>query len=188
MGSRSKTIVCSTLTLMIFLSLMAGCAAKHSNVRKPSSTGFQQNSGSSAMLSADELGSISSGEKIILTSDTPMVVMFVPKDKETTLTKIIPWLQQAKLYEGRIPKSQVKEYFAAYVGPAVLHISIAGKQIEVMPAFYFTSTGGHSFKAVYIPDVLQMKNGGKTCYIKSKPLCDWLKNDKWKTECELPRP
>jgi len=141
----------------------------------------------SGAISAEELKSISNGEVVSLTDDSPAALWWIPKSQDTTLSEITSWLEQSKLYSGEIPSSQTSSdtVFSANVGPSVLYINTSDQQtITIRPAFYLVADG-KGYKKSYLSDVLIFNDGKQVIYIQSSQLYDWLKDDQWKSEFEM---
>lgn len=180
MKSHRKMIICGVFILIMSLSLMAGCGEKHSQEIDVSKTG------DTGMISTAELKSIANSGVASLTDDSAASIWWVPKDKKTTLNEVTSWLQQAKPYKGKIPKSQNVGIFKGNIFPSKLYIKTSDEhEVTIQPAFYIAISNGKSSVVNYINNVLQLKNGNQKIYIQSSELFNWLKNDKWKTEFEM---
>lgn len=176
MISHKKTIISGVFILIMSLSFMAGCGEKHSQEISSSKTD------DAGVISNTELESIANSGVVSLADDSPAGIWWIPKTQKNTLCEVLYWLQQAKPYEGEIPKDQSSGIFNANIEPSTLFITTSDKHmIAIKPAFYLTSNGRKSF----ISEVLQLSNNKQKSYIQSSQLFNWLKNDEWKTEFEM---
>ncbi len=176
MGSHRNMIICGAFILIICLSFMTGCV-KRSDSSKMVET---------VVISTTELKSIDKSSIVSLTDDSPGSILLIPKVKETTLSEVISWLQQAKEYKGKIPQSQISGMFKANIGPSKLYIATSDKhEITIQPAFYLVSNDDNGYEVRYVTDVLKLNNDKQEMYVQSSELFNWLKNDKWKTEFEI---
>jgi hypothetical protein len=172
--SQRIKIIFTVYILVMCLSFVAGCGEKHNN-----------ETNSTAVISTTELKNILNHGEVILMEGCPASGLYVPKNQETVLSKVTSWIQQAKLYEGKIPKSQSIEKIHAYIGPSVLNISIWDKyKIKIQPAFYYAVGDKKYIEPHYINGVLELYKNGQKSYIKSNQFYSWLKNNKWKAEFE----
>lgn len=155
---------------------MISCKEKHYEEIHASNVSGTQ------VISNSEIKTIKNGGIISLTDDSPASLYWAPKNQKTTLYELTSWLQQAKLYEGEIPKSQDIGIFNANINPSILYIKTSDKhEITIQLAFYLVSNNRKSFEVRYIADVLQLNNDKQKIYIQSSNLFKWLRNDKWKT-------
>ena len=186
MGSNRKTIIFCVLILIMPLSFIAGCGTKPGQSQGTASSKLkQQVTSDTGVISTMELKSIASGGEISLADGSPASIWWLPKTQKTTLYEVMTWLQQAKLYKGKIPQSHNVVVSHGKIGSSALCISTPDKhEITIQPAFYLVSDG-KSFEVQYITDVLQINNDGQKSYIQSSQLYSWLKNDKWKMEFEV---
>lgn len=185
MGSQKKQILCISLVFILSLGFMTGCTAKHD----PSMDSASSKSISAAELLSTIGKSMANGGTVRLTPDAPCQVFEAPKNNESVLSKVTSWLQQAKPYMEKIPQSEPSGPSAGYHGPAILYITTSDKhKITIIPAFYEVSEmteHGKMYTNRYIADVLNLSCDEQHCYIQSKGLYNWLKNDKWETEFEM---
>ncbi|SMC19269.1 hypothetical protein SAMN02745134_00782 [Clostridium acidisoli DSM 12555] len=172
-------IYCCIVTLIMSLNFMTSCGEKYSQQIHASKTSATQ------VISNSKIKSIKNSGTISLVDDSPASLYWVPKNQRTTLYEVTSWLQQAKLYEGEIPKSQSIGIFNGNINPSILYIKTSNEhEITIQPAFYFVLNNGKSFEVRYVHDVLQLNNDKQKIYIQSSKLFKWLRNDKWKTEFE----
>lgn len=180
MRSHRNMIICGVFVLIMSLSFMTGCGEKHSQEIDSSKTDDTQ------IISTSKLKSIENSGVISLADDSPASFYWVPKNQKTTLYEVTSWLQQAKPYKGKIPKSQNVGMFNGNIDPSILYIKTSDEhEITIQPAFYLAPSDGKSFVVHYINNVLQLNNDKQKIYIQSSELFNWLKNDKWKTEFEM---
>ncbi|GFZ29976.1 hypothetical protein CSC2_05020 [Clostridium zeae] len=186
MRSYKKTIR-YTILIIVCLSLMVGCQKKSSqNQESSSSKLLQQGIKDKESKYTSELKDITSSERIDIDDDTPAQGKWTSKDQEATLSEVLPWLKQAKLYKGEMPEAsnlgKDEPVFNANIGPSILSISTSNKHIiKIKPAFHINSDNGH---INYYVNVVEFDYDGQKTYIESNQLYEWLKNNKWKTEFE----
>jgi hypothetical protein len=138
-------------------------------------------------LTDSELKTIETGGKVSITSEGPCQICQTPKYNKPVLSKVTTWLQQAKPYIGRIPKSDCpRVLFGGYIGPATMHITMPDKrEITIKPAYYTIpemTEHGKMYANHYVANVLELDYDQQRSYIQSSQLYNWLKNGKWKTE------
>lgn len=183
--NKKLTIICGVLIFAMLL--MTSCKEifdyrPNDNSRKLISS----KGGASETLSEIEIENIKNSSTIRLGDDSPASVIWIPKAKNNTLSKVVLWLQQATVYNRKIPKSQISEYsFKANVQPSRLFLYSNEYTISIQPAYYLVMPKGSPVKRCYVDGVLQFKDNKQTCYIHSAQLFDWLKNDDWKNEFKL---
>jgi len=190
MGEFRKTIICFLFIFIVSLCLLTGCAAKHNpSMEATSSQSSKSGTSSTAVLSDAVQKSIANGGEVSLTGDSPNMPWMVPKNKDTVISEVTTWLQQAKPYMDKIPQSEYTGASAGYSGPAILYISTSDKhKITIAPAHYNISEmtdQGKMYTNRYISGVLYLKYDEQESYIQSSQLYNWLKNDKWETEFDF---
>lgn len=170
MKKHRKAILCAALIFITVLVLMSQYGGQY--------TAFA--------LAESELKTIETGGKVNLTPDSPCQTWEVPKDNKAVLSKVTTWLQQAKPYIGRIPKSNCTGVFSGYFGPAILYITTSDNhKITIKPAYYTIpemTEHGKMYANHYVANVLELDYDQQRSYIQSSQLYNWLKNDKWRTE------
>lgn len=177
--NRTLQFLCCTLILLVFLSLMSGCAAKSSIKKDSGAKTAQQVSSNAPALSPEMLKDIESGEIANLADDGACSKIWTPENQESTLSKITSWLQRSATYTGQVPTPQKKLVFNANIAPSIIFIKTLNKRtVSVQPAFYADADN----KICYVKNVLQLNFDGKKSYIESEQLYNWLKNDEWKAE------
>lgn len=176
------------VTIIMLLSIMAGCEEKRSTSNEAKySKSTQQVIKDDEAVYTSGLKDITNSERIIIGNDKPCQSVWTPKKQENTLAEITSWLQQAKLYKGEIPKPKNlgnEELISnAYIGPSILNIFTSDNhKITIEPACYIDKNDSNLYSDHYITNVLEFDYDGKKTYIESNQLFDWLKNDKWETE------
>lgn len=118
---------------------------------------------------------------INLTDDTCAEKWWVAIKPKVTMPKILAWLKTAKPYTGKIPKT-ANVIFYANVGPSTIFLRNSDKRfITAEPEWYVISSGTGRASVSYIQNVVKLNIYGKTAYVVSNPLYDWLKKDRWKS-------
>ena len=157
MNSYRKIVLC--IAFVLSLCLMAGCSSKQA-------------------FSNTELKNIENCFSITIAAPRFASETKKPKDIETTLTKITPWLKEATQYNGKMPDN----FKVSNGNPGYPNLNIkasGGRLITIFPAYY-TDTDA---KTQYIEDVLVYYSDNQVKgYIKSKELYDWLINYKYEDE------
>lgn len=182
-----KRIACFGVSvLMLSLIFTAGCnAAQTKSNRIAASKPSLKAVCNGGVIPTYAIKSIESSGEVSIADDSCAAIIWVPKSKNTTLSKVLIWIKSAELYKGTIPKSTFSGVLHANTNPSCLIINTSGQHsLKILPAFYRTKddiTGRHHF----IPDVLTLTCDNHTITVKSKELYNWLKNDKWKSEFKM---
>lgn len=167
-----KRIFASVLACVLAACPLSGCRGKPAG---------------NAAKTPPDFSFIQSGRATLCT-DTPCSLIEVPKDEAATLAKTALWLRKAAAYNGAVPKSPGNLVFNANVNPAVLVVTLPDKSsCSFMPCWYFPSSSCTALRKQFLDGVVEVwkttgQNTGPVSYITCKPLYDWLKNDRWKTE------
>lgn len=167
MCSHRKPIICGFFILLISLSLLIGC----------------ENTG---VISVSDLKSIVNGGTINVTDDSHNSNLWIPKNQETTLSKVVSWLHQATLYDGKIPKSKSITFSINKV-PTKLYVTISldSRIIRIQLVSYIVSNDNINYSVCYVTNVLRFNDGDRMIYIQSSGLYNWLKSNKWKAEFKI---
>lgn len=189
MGNHRRMIVFSIL-IVICLILMAGCEEKRSQGQKVDLSKLtQQKIKDAKAVYINELKDIKNTDKIVIDDDSLQMTGWIPKNQETTLSKVTYWLHHAELYKDEIPKPKnigkddVLISNGGYTGPSVLNISTSNNyKITITPAYYVDKEDNNMYSNHYITNILEFNYDGQKTYIQSSLLYNWLKNDNWKTE------
>lgn len=180
MVSHKKAVIYGVIILLISLSTTAYCEEKYNQ-----KIALSKLSGTK-VISSIEIKNITLSGDIRIADDSPASGEWTPKIRKNTLNEIITWLQQAKQYKEKIPKSQIPpERFKANIEPSTLFITTSDKHvITIQPAFYLSLKKGvnSGVQVKYVTNILILKKDNQESYIQCTNLYDWLKNDKWKTE------
>lgn len=175
-----RKVIAFTILIMMCVSLMAGCGKKQIQSQKASSSKLtQQEIKNTEAIFTSELKYISKTDKISIVEDKPCMLIWVPQKQTATLSEVTSWLQQAVIYECKIPKpknlGKGEVISNAYTGPSVLDLFTSNNhRITIEPACYGENR--------YINNVLEFDFDGQKTYIESGILYKWLKDDNWKTE------
>lgn len=177
-GTRMKNhrkIIIFSIAITAFICL---CLSRRVTLSKPA----QNVTVKAASLYTDELKNINKNDRIIIYDDKPCQTGWIPEKEDVTLSKIVLWLNKAKLYNGKIPESK-NAIFHAYVGPSILNIYTTNKhKIIIKPAYYIDRDKRNTYSMHYVNGILEFDFDKQKLYIQSSILYDWLKNDRWKAE------
>jgi hypothetical protein len=131
-------------------------------------------------ISAEQFTALQKSGWLNLADDGAMSAWWVANDQKSTTQKVILWLKAAKPYTEKIPRS-ANVVFYANVGPSTLFLRSADKRfISAEPAWYIVSSGNGRASVSYVKNVIKLDVYGKTAYVVSASLYDWLKKDLWK--------
>ena len=173
MNKIMKTVAAglSMLLLVASIGLLSGC--KSAPQKEKTTQSF-------AALKLNDL----TKARISIADDGLCSGIWNPKSSGAAAAEIEKWLKEAQ-YNVECPSSSSDTselVFAANIGPSSLELYTADKRdVRIAPAFEVTQKNG-GIEKKYYNDVLAINDNGQKSYIKSHPLYDWLKNNKWKAE------
>ncbi len=125
--------------------------------------------------------SASAIKTVTIADSRPGQLDWQPDRTATVVRTLNQMLNAATPTVRRLPKS-VHATFMAYIGPAVLTVTVnTGKKIQIYPLFSLERTGHSAYAIRYQSGTVVYKRGATVEYLHDPSLYHWLRHSQWQS-------
>lgn len=139
---------------------------------------FSTGAARAASAAGDPITTISGNLRVLMTSATPAMVYYAPKNRARVLRQVAGWVRHAHPVTQTLPRS-VRVDTMDYVGPAILYLGSGADRVTLYPAYVVVPTP-EGDRIQYLAGLVVYRRTGREWLLQAPALDRWMRAGRWK--------